>query len=151
MYEFLKYTVKDVMTRNPFTTSPDRPLRELEEIFETHDFNGVPVIDHGRLVGMLTKYDLLRAFIFTTETLVPPYDEIMAKPVGSVMTVHPFTVTPDLPLSRLLQELVEMQTKSFPVVEDGDRLVGIISRDDVLRALRRAAVNHQLPEQENPV
>jgi CBS domain-containing protein len=137
MYEFLKLTVKDAMTPLPLTITPETPLRELEKIFETHDFNGIPVLDkEGRLVGMVTKYDLLKAFIFTPDSLMPRYGLIMDRPANSVMTLNPVTITPEMPLSRLLQELVEMQTKSFPVVE-GDRLVGIISREDVLKALRR--------------
>ena len=137
MYEFLKYTVKDAMTPSPLTTTPDTPLRELEKIFEAHDFNGIPVLDKaGRLVGMVTKYDLLKAFIFTPDSPIPRYGLIMDRPASSVMTHDPVTVTPEMPLSRLLQELVEMQTKSFPVVENG-RLVGIISREDVLKVLRR--------------
>jgi CBS domain-containing protein len=137
MYEFLKYTVKDAMTPSPLTITPDTPLRELEKIFETHDFNGIPVLNkEGHLVGMVTKYDLLKAFIFTSDSLMPRYGLIMDRPASSVMTLDPVTITPDMPLSRLLQELVEMQTKSFPVVENG-RLVGIISREDVLKVLRR--------------
>jgi CBS domain-containing protein len=138
MYEFLKYTVRDAMTPSPVTITPDTPLWELEKIFEAHDFNGVPVLDKaGRLMGMVTKYDLLKAFIFTSDALTPRYRVVMDHPASSVMNTDPVTATPDMPLSRLLQELVEVQTKSFPVVENG-RLVGIISREDVLRALHHA-------------
>ena len=126
------------MTPSPITTTPDTPLGELEKIFEIHDFNGVPVLDKaGRLMGMVTKYDLLKAFIFTSAAPVPRYRVVMDHPASSVMNTEPLTVTPDMPLSRLLQELVEVQTKSFPVMENG-RLVGIISREDVLRALHHA-------------
>ena len=138
MYEFLTFQVKDAMTSEPVTIRPDTPLGELQQLFETHDFNGVPVQDdHGRLVGMATKFDVLKAFSLTTESIAPNYDAIMAHPVSAVLVPDPETVTPDLPLSRLLQKLVEMGVKSFPVVDDG-RLVGIIAREDVLRALRRA-------------
>lgn len=146
MYEFLQYQVKDAMTTSPITTTPNTPLWKLEQIFETHDFNGIPVLDEQeRLVGIVTKFDLLKAFIFTPESIIPHYDEIISRPAESVMTINPETVTPDMPLSRLLQQLVEMRTKSFPVVEEG-RLVGIISREDMLKALRRAAT-HQPPQE----
>jgi CBS domain-containing protein len=141
MYEFLQYKVKDAMTPAPITTTPDTPLLDVEKIFETHDFNGVPVVDNaGQLVGLVTKFDLLKAFMLTPETPVPRYNSIMEHTVESVMRRDPVTVTPDLPLSRLLQQLIEMGVKSFPVVQvvDNDRLVGIISREDVLKALRRA-------------
>jgi CBS domain-containing protein len=149
MYEFLKYKVRDVMTPSPITTTPDTPLSELEQLFETHDFNGIPVVDkRGGLIGMVTKFDLLKAFIFTTESLVPHYDDIMKRSAASVMTTDPETVSPELPLSRLVQQLVDMRTKSFPVVEN-DQLVGMISREDVLGALRRAT-GQQAPREEPP-
>lgn len=138
MFEFIHYRVRDAMTSSPITTTPQTPLRELEQVFEEHDFNGVPVLDeNGDLIGLVTKFDLLKAFILTPKTIVPHYDDIMQQPAESVMLCEPVTVSPDLPLSRVLQRLVEMRIKSFPVVE-GDRLVGIISREDVLAALRRA-------------
>jgi CBS domain-containing protein len=141
MYEFLQYRVKDAMTPEPITTTPDTPLRDLEQIFEEHDFNGVPVLDEaGDLVGLVTKFDLLKAFTLTPKSIIPHYDDIMQQPARSVMLLEPLTVTPDLPLSRALQRLVEMRVKSFPVVE-GERLVGIISREDVLKALRRATAH----------
>lgn len=138
MYQFLRYTVQDAMTPSPITVSSSTVLRKVEEIFETHDFNGVPVVDkENRLLGMMTKLDLLKAFIFTPDAVVPHYAQIMEQTVETVMTVNPETVTLDLPLSRLLQQLVARQIKSFPVVEKGF-LAGIISREDVLQALQRA-------------
>jgi CBS domain-containing protein len=145
MYEFLQYQVRDAMTPDPIAISPRVKLREVQELFETHDFNGVPVVEDGRrLLGVLTKFDLLKAFSFDSHALVPRYDEIMEQTAERVMTRDPVTVSPQLPLSRLLQKLVEMRAKSLPVVEDG-RLVGIIAREDVLKALRKATVEHESP------
>ena len=150
MYEFLQYQIRDVMTVDPIAISPKAKLREAEELFETHDFNGVPVVDNQRcLLGMLTKFDLLNAFRFDAHTLVPHYDDIMEQTVETVMTREPVTVAPQLPLSRLLQKLVEIRAKSLPVVEEGHRLVGIISRQDVLKALRRATTKREGPAQED--
>ena len=149
MYEFLKYTVADAMTSPAITVTPDTSLRELQELFEHHDFNGVPVVDRaGRLLGLATKFDVLKAFTFNPGNLTPHYNAIMAQPVKSVVSTEPVTVSADLPLSRLLQKLVEMGVKSLPVVADGN-LIGIISREDVLRALRRAT-SGELPHQEVP-
>jgi len=145
MYEFLHYQVRDAMTADPIAISPKTKLHEVEALFEFHDFNGVPVIDdQWRLHGILTKFDLLKAFSFDTHALVPHYHEIMEQTAETIMTHDPVSVEPQLPLSRLLQKLVEMRTKSLPVVENG-RLVGIIAREDVLKALRRAAIEHQTP------
>jgi len=104
MYEFLKYEVRDAMTADPIAIGPNVKLREVEELFETHDFNGVPVVDaQRRLLGILTKFDLLRAFSFDSHLMAPHYDEIMEQTVEAVMTRDPVSVSPRLPLSRLLQ------------------------------------------------
>jgi len=138
MFEFLQYRVEDVMTPDPVTVTPQTRLRELEALFESHDFNGVPVVgDDHHLLGVVTKYDLLRAFGLSTQSIVPHYDDIMEQTAESVMTADPITVTPDLPLSRLLQLLLDRHNKSFPVTREG-RLLGIVAREDVLKALRRA-------------
>jgi CBS domain-containing protein len=144
MYEFLDYQVKDVMTASPVTVRPDTPLREVEDIFEKHDFNGVPVLDDaGALVGFLTKLDLLRAFRFTEEHMFPPYDEIMGRRAEKVMSRDLETVRPRTPLTRVLEKLCDSGVKSFPVLDADDRLAGVVSREDVLRGLRAAAAGER--------
>ena len=139
MYEFLKYVVRDVMTEGVVTVGPNTQLRELEAIFDEGDFNGVPVLsDSGEVVGMVTQLDILGAFRFTEEHMVPSYEEIVQQPVSSVMSEAVDTLTPKTPLTRVLEKLVTTRAKSYPVL-DGDHLVGIVSREDVLGALRAAA------------
>ncbi|ABM62780.1 HPP family protein [Halorhodospira halophila] len=139
MYDFLSYRVSDYMTAEPKTVGHDTPLRELQRLFDGHDFNGVPVVDEqGQLLGLATKLDLLKAFTFTPDAMVPRYDAIMERPVHEVMTREPITVAPDLPLTRVLQRMVDMRTKGFPVVDDSSRVVGVIAREDLLGALRDA-------------
>jgi CBS domain-containing protein len=75
---------------------------------------------------------------------VPAYDEIRRRPVRTVMTSQPLTVGPEAPLTRVLETLVATRVKSLPVIEAG-RLVGIVAREDVLRALRRAAAGEGPP------
>lgn len=144
MFEFLQYRVADAMTPTPITTGPDTRLRDLERLFETHDFNGIPIVDEEQhLLGMVTKFDLLKAFTLNPSAMVPPYEAIMEQTAESIMTHKPVSIAPELPLSRLVEKMVEMRTKSFPVVHE-DRIVGIIAWEDVLKALRRAT-SHQPP------
>jgi len=145
MYEFLYYRVRDAMTAEPVVISAQAPLRAVESLFEAHDFNGLPVVESGgRLVGMITKLDLLKAFTFTPESIIPPYETIMGQPAGRFMIPDPETVGPDLPLTRVLQKMIDTRFKSFPVVEN-DRLVGIVAREDIMRALRRAVAGEKPP------
>ncbi|HEY8492260.1 MAG TPA: CBS domain-containing protein [Myxococcota bacterium] len=138
MYEFLSWRVRDVMTREVVTLAPEATIAEAEERFARHDYDALPVLaPDGSLLGIVSKLDVLRAYHFTPETLVPRYEEIRQRPVRTVMSTQPLTVAPDTPLSRVLETLVATHVKSVPVVQDG-RLVGIVSRSDVVDALRRA-------------
>lgn len=138
MYEFLDYRVLDVMTKDPVFVAPETSLAEVEAILEEKGWNALPVAgDDRRLVGFVTQLDLLGAFRFGDESTLPPYQRIMERPVSGVMTRDVTTVTPRMPLTRALERMLEQRSKSFPVVED-HLLVGIISRRDILEALRRA-------------
>jgi len=137
MRGFLELTVSDAMTHPATTVDPDLTVGELEDLFERYDYNSFPVVHDERLVGIVTKFDFLRNFIFTPASMVPHYAELMQRRVGDLMRRKPTSVAPDTPLTRALQMMVDMTIKSFPVVADA-RVVGIISREDVIRALRRA-------------
>jgi CBS domain-containing protein len=134
---FLEARVADYMTRGVVSVEPDTPVGELERLFAEHDFNGLPVVEGGMLVGVVTKLDLLRVFAFTPAHMVPPYEELARTPARAIMTRAAVSFAPDVPLTRVLQTLVELRVKSFPVVEGG-RLTGVITRGDVVRALNDA-------------
>jgi CBS domain-containing protein len=139
MYEFLKYRVSEVMASSPVTIAPGASLAEVEDIFSRHHFNGLPVVDaRGRLLGLLTTLDVLKAFAFTPASVIPPYSEITKQPAERFMTRDPLTFEPDAPLTHVLEQMVRSRYKSFPVVA-GERLVGMVAREDVLRALKEVA------------
>ena len=138
MYEFLDYVASDVMSK-PVAIGSDAPLAEVEQTLERTGFNGMPVVSDGALVGFVTSLDLLEAFRFTPDAILPPYEQIMQRPVSSVMRRDPAVVQPRTPLTRVLEKMVDTRNKSLPVVDpQGERLVGVIAREDVMRALRRA-------------
>ncbi len=137
MYEFLDWRVQDVMSQ-PVTISADATLGQAEEILEKHGFNALPVVDDAqRLLGVVSTLDLLRAFDFAEDVILPQFDQVMQRPVSSVLTRDVLTVCPRTPLSRVVQKIVDTRNKSFPVVDD-DRVVGMVAREDVMLALRRA-------------
>lgn len=137
MYEFLDYRVEDVMSR-AVTVRPEATLAEAEALLEKNGYNSLPVVDAAeRLIGVVTSLDLLRAFAFPEDTILPRFTEVMKRPVSSVMSRDAQTVCPRTPLTRVLQKIVDTRNKSFPVVDD-DRVVGIVAREDVMLALRRA-------------
>jgi len=145
MYRFLEARVADYMSSPVVTTAADTPLHELEARFAEHDFNGFPVLDEtGGLAGIVTKFDVLKVFVFTTRSVVPPYEELARRTAREIMTRDVITFRPDTPVSRVLQTLVDFRVKSFPVVEN-QRVVGIIAREDILRALHDAAASSREP------
>jgi CBS domain-containing protein len=142
MYEFLEYQVSDAMTYRPLTVTRATSIAEAEALFDRHDFNCLPVSEEGRLLGIVTKLDVLRAFAFQPHSILPRYDEIMEQSIETVMTRDPVAVTPDMSLTRVLEKMAATRYRSFPVVI-GSLLVGIVAREDVLRALRRAAAGER--------
>jgi CBS domain-containing protein len=116
-------------------------MRELGALIAQHDFNSFPVVEDGRVSGIVTKFDFLRAFAFTTGQMMPRYDELMLRPVAEVMTEAVVHVEPSAPLTRVLQLMVSLRSRSFPVIGPDRQLVGMISREDVIRALKEATQN----------
>src|SRR5215510_16461580 len=138
MYRFLEYTAGQYMTYPVKTVTRQTLMRELEALFEKHDFNAFPVVEGKEMVGLVTKFDFLKAFAFTTGHMLPHYDELMKRAVAEVMTEAVVHVEPDAPLTRVLQLMVSLKARSFPVIGPERQLMGIISREDVMRALRDA-------------
>jgi CBS domain-containing protein len=138
IYRFLECTVCEYMTHAVMSVTRLITMRELEALFEKYDFNSFPVVEEGKMMGIVTKFDFLRAFTFTTKQMVPHYDELMRRPVAEVMPKAVTHVEPTAPLTRVLELMVSLTTRSLPVLSPERELVGIISREDVMRALREA-------------
>lgn len=139
MYKFLEQTVAGYMTRTAKTVTREQTVRELSEMFERDDFNSYPVEEDGQVVGIVTKFDLLKGFVFTPSQMVPPYEQIMNRTVGDVMTSEFIYVRTDTKLTRVLQLMVEHRIRSVPAIDGDHQLAGIIARRDVLKALADCA------------
>jgi CBS domain-containing protein len=135
MNRSLEGAADQYMTRAVTTVTRQTTMHDLGVLFEKHDFNSFPVVEKGK---MLAKFDFLRAFAFTTGQMVPHYDELMQRPVAEMMTEAVVHVEPTAPLIRVLQLMVSLKSRSFPVIGPDRQLVGIISREDVIRALKDA-------------
>jgi CBS domain-containing protein len=77
--------------------------------------------------------------VFTPASMVPRYDDLMDQTVATVMTPDFIYVRGDTRLTRVLQLMVDHHIRSMPVIEGDQQLVGMISREDVMRALRRCS------------
>ena len=141
MYGFLACTARQYMTRTVKTVTRQTTMRELGALFEKHDFNAFPVLEDGQMAGLVSKFDFLRAFAFTSRQIVPHYDELMNRPVAEMMTEAVVHVDPTSPLTRVLELMVSLKARSFPVLNSERRLEGIISREDIMRALKETTQN----------
>jgi CBS domain-containing protein len=125
--------VKDYMTRSVITFRPDTDVLDAVHELVTNRIAGAPVVDAaGNLVGMLSELDCMKV------ALQAGYHGHWGGPVSDFMTPDTQTVDAEMSIVDLAQHFVDTRFRRFPVV-DGNRLVGQISRRDVLRALEYLA------------
>jgi len=123
------------MTRTVKTVGRDTTMRELQRMFDAVDFNAFPVRQDEDIVGLVTKFDYLKCFVFTTGRMVPSYDELLSRHVAEIMTPEFIYVDAATKLTRVLQLMVDHRIKSIPVLDVRQRLAGIIAREDIMRAV----------------
>jgi len=123
--------IRDIMTYNVITIPSNTLVNHANEIMRTHCFERLPVVDKGKLVGIVTKDRLLRAAPSSATSLsVWELNYLLAKmTVAEIMEKDVITVTPDTTVESALALAQEKRVGSLPVVED-DRVVGIVTTND---------------------
>ena len=141
-------TVGEVMETDWPTLGPESTVEDAIRLFAEARVSGAPVVEHGRLLGIITEGDLIfqdaeiRApgFLDILGGIVPLGDteeyrkealKSAGVTVGEVMTSDPITVAPEATLAEAATVMAERRRKILPVV-DGERLAGIITRMDIL-------------------
>ncbi len=124
----------EIMTRDVMTICPEATLKDAQEMFQKYDYNSFPVVEDGRIVGIITKLDLLRAFSYGTKFRRSSFWDTLSEKVADVMRTAIVSVSPNDNLQTVVDYMVEFALRSIPVVEN-DRVVGMISRDDLMRHL----------------
>jgi CBS domain-containing protein len=127
--------VKDYMARTLITFKPDTDVLDAVHTLVDKRIAGAPVVDdEGSLVGMLSEFDCMKVVLGAS------YHGNAGGPVRDYMTTDTKTVDAKMNIVDLAQVFVDAGFRRFPVLED-NRLVGQISRRDVLRALQTIARN----------
>jgi len=142
---FIDQVVADHMTRKVTTVTRGLTLQELGERFEREDFNTYPVVENGQVVGLVSKFDHLGSFVFTPARMMPRYDDLMKRTVADIMTSDFIYVGADTRLTRVLQLMIDHRIRSMPVIDKDQRLAGVISREDVMRALQQCSAGGTSP------
>lgn len=127
--------VKLWMTSNVITVSSSEPIIAIEQIMRDNRIRRVPVVDDGRLVGIISREDIFRAFpsVFDPVTSPEQHERASRITAASIMTPSPITVDPATPLE---QAALLMRTHKFgalPVMLD-DEMVGIITETNIFDA-----------------
>jgi acetoin utilization protein AcuB len=126
--------VRDCMSVDPATVGPKDSLQKVIGLLRRRDIRSVPVIENGRLIGIVTDRDVRQVApaypLFRDEAEIRRYTENLT--VTAAMTADPMTIAPDEPLVEAAKVLETYRISSMPVLDDG-RLVGMLTVTDVLR------------------
>ena len=125
----LDYSIKEFMAKELITFQLDTPIETAMESFLTNKISGAPVLDkQGKLVGVLSEKDCMRTLFEAT------YYNNLGGFVNEYMSTDLKTINIHDTLSNVADQFIRSRFRRFPVVE-GEKLVGQISRRDVLRAI----------------
>jgi len=130
--------IRDVMTQNPITVDGETLVLDAQKIMREKNIRRLPVVDKGKLVGIVTHHDLLAASPSPATSLsVYELNYLLAKmKVKEIMKKNPVTLDPETPFEEALRLGQEKKIGSFPVVEKG-KLIGITTESDVVRVLTK--------------
>lgn len=129
----LAASVESVMSRCVAMIRDEIPMSEVRSIAVQYDYNGFPVITaDGRLVGVITKGDLLRAL---QAALADP--GVWDQPVTRWMAHGVLALRPADSLETAIAHMVDSGLRSLPVIDEEDRVVGVVSRNDLMAAVER--------------
>jgi CBS domain-containing protein len=135
-------TVGEAMTDEVIVLEADTPVDVAVHRLEHTEVSGAPVVDHGRVVGVVTLRDLLVPVLAdgpvqTTGPFHRHEHQLTSYLVHELMTAQPVTARPDWPLAQAVLAMEQRGINRLPVVDEGGRPAGILTRDDVLRVLAR--------------
>lgn len=126
--------VKQMMSKNPLTLSPDISAAEAAELMKRYGFEGYPVVENKQLVGLLTRRNVDRAIAHN-----------LNKTVGDLMTAGSVSVYPDDPISKLKERMATSTWGQVPVLDpESNEIIGIVTRTDLISTLNH---DDELPTQ----
>ena len=119
-----KETVREAMTTNPATVTRSDSLHRAANLMVEHDCGSIPVVDGDKVVGMITDRDIV------IRTVAEKQDP-STRSVGDVMSTGVTVVRDDESLSRAFELMSSKKVRRLPVVDSGDKLVGILAQADM--------------------
>jgi len=141
--------VKDVMSSSVRTVAPDTSLDEVVSLMCLYRYSGLPVVENGKLVGIVAEKDVLSRMFPSLDELMEgmasiDFDEMMGRykdvvklRVSDIMTANPIAVSPDWHVLRAAAVMARYKFRRIPVAKDGE-LAGMLSLGDVHKAIFHA-------------
>jgi CBS domain-containing protein len=131
--------VREVMTDRPRCVTLETPISEVAQLMESEDIGSLPVLEGDQLAGMITDRDIvLRA--------VAKGKDPRGMPVREVASRELVTVYADDDLSNALKKMASQQVRRLPVVDEENRLVGVLAQADVALEVKEKAVGEMVEE-----
>ncbi len=116
--------VRSIMTKDPVTAHPNQSIEDLSQLFMESEVQQIPVVDHGKLVGLITSSDVLKVSRFNLE------NDLRVK---DVMTTKVVKITPKDKVGTAAELFADKRFKMIPVVNVDNELKGIVTAFDVIR------------------
>lgn len=146
-------TAKDIMTEEVITIDPETSVEEAAELMSQYNVSGLPVLENGKLVGIVTEKDLIIKdkklhfpeyinliggiiYLESYKKFQEEFKKYIAVKVNDLMTKHVETINPDTPVSEIAELMSREEVNRLPVL-DGDELVGIVTRGDLIKNMSK--------------
>lgn len=154
--------INDVMNKDVIICAPDDTLGQLADMFKKNHISGMPVVDKGKVVGLVSETDLIKLFKtpeYSNDLWLPSpfeiieipirnlvkleetkkfFENMKLRPVKDIMTGTVHAISPDDDLEDASTMMVKYDVNRLPVIENG-KLVGIVARSDIIKGLSESA------------
>lgn len=144
---------RDVMSKDVVTVNPDTSIEEAAKIMSENKISGLPVVESGKLVGIISEKDLIMKdkklhfpdyinilggiiYLESYKKFEEDFKKFIAIKVGELMTRKVVTIKPDTPIDEIASIMSDRDINRLPVLED-DRIIGIVTRADLVRNMAK--------------
>lgn len=145
--------IKEIMTGDVITVSTDESVEQCARLLQENNISGLPVLDAaGKVAGIVTEGDLIRRasrvkapgyleilggliYLGSPKKFVDDLQRAMSLEAGQLMTKDVISVKPDDTVEKAATLMVEKKISRLPVIDDQEKLVGIVSRRDIMNSL----------------
>lgn len=150
--ESAKRRVGDIMSRNVITIQPSTSVGQIARLMSDHGISGLPVVDDGgRVVGVVTELDMIVRntrfkmptffvildsiiYLETPQHFQERLEQVLGTTAEEIMSKPAVTISPGATIEELAELMIDQRINPIPVVEN-DRLIGIVSRSDIIRLM----------------